>query len=86
MKKLLRTYLNWLERKFPDRIEVTVAEYNSLLARMDRLTDLQDATDEWAVKIKERIEKTEIAINNLNVTAGLGGLAADKFKMAPFSR
>lgn len=37
MKKALRGLLNWLERKFPDRVEVTTAEYKALNERVKLL-------------------------------------------------
>lgn len=37
MKKMLRGILNWLERKFPDRVVVTQKDYDATMVRVQKL-------------------------------------------------
>lgn len=83
MKKMLRALLGWLDRKFPDQVILTMDEHNALQGRIRALEGMANNQDEWSRKADERIKQADMAIKNLNVTLGLGGMA-DKFKTAPF--
>lgn len=85
MKSFLRQLLNWLDRKFPDKIIVTVADYLTLKAQIETLTKIGAQTDEWAKKQSERISKLESEITKLNVGMGFN-VVADKLKMGAFQR
>lgn len=37
MKKILRAVLNWLDRKFPDKVVVTQKDYDAMLGRVKNL-------------------------------------------------
>lgn len=60
MKKFLRSILSFLERKFPDRLEVTLQEYEALKARV-------------ALVDPDKIKRMEQEISKFNVHLGFGG-------------
>lgn len=65
MKSILRGILDFLERKFPDRLEVTLSDYQNIAATVgmhgDQISDM-------AV----RLQKLEAHISNLNLAMGFG--------------
>jgi hypothetical protein len=75
MKNLLRSILNWLDRKFPDRVEVTPEKFDTLLKRLDILEKAQIADT--------RIKAIETEITKLNVSLGFVGSVS---KLGPFQR
>ncbi len=79
MKKALKAFVAWLDRKFPDRITVTQAEYDALKTA---ITSLQAVINEG--KVVERLGKAESEINKFNASLGFaGGLVQ---KAGPFQR
>ncbi len=64
MRKLLRRFIEWSDKKWPDMVEVTMAEYLTLKAKIDVLEKSQ---------IGERLNKIEAEINKFNVSLGFSG-------------
>jgi len=85
MTKMLRALVEWLERKFPDKIIVTASDYENL--RLQGLKNENDfkKVDEWAKRIDERLKKIEAEINKFNAAFGFGGVAGN-LKAGPFQR
>lgn len=77
MKKALRALLAWLDRKFPDRVVVTLAEYNALKSQIEAI--------QKSVSI-ERIKKIESEINKFNAAMGFGNPLASQIQSIPFER
>jgi hypothetical protein len=73
-KKALKSLIDWLERKFPDRIEVTMAEWLALRAKIENIE-----------KVLQTMPKIEAEIAKFNVAMGFGGIQ-DKLKAGPFTR
>ena len=71
MKRFLRGVLNFLERKFPDKVEVTLERYTQLGATIA-------AQAEQLIKQEERIKALEMNVLNLNQAIGF---AAPKMGM-----
>lgn len=80
MKKLLRSILSFLDRKFPDQLVVTVKEYEEIKEAV-KLVSQRIATTETILaaykeesgKLVKKAEETEAAIGKLNLALGLSG-------------
>lgn len=70
-KRTLKAVVNWMDRKYPDKVVVTTEEYNKLKSQVGNITE-------------ERIKAIEVEINKFNVSLGFGGTVSQK--LAPFSR
>lgn len=79
MKRFLRALVSWLERKFPDKVTVTLEEWNKV---NDRLKFMEDEMK----KVPElRIKTIEQEITKFNVSLGFAGSVAKQFA-SPFQR
>ena len=58
MIKILKALVTWLEARFPERVVVTVADWEILKARVGNLSE-------------ERMKKVEEQIEKLNIANGL---------------
>ena len=65
MKKILKFILSQLEKRFPDKVVVTEADYQILKATVDKLAK-ESVTE-------ERIKKIEAEISKFNVSLGFMG-------------
>lgn len=74
MKRLLRSVLNFLERKFPDRIEVTVREYQDLHTELGQLNASYQLMSAEALKTSQRIKQLEDNLRELNANFGITGI------------
>ena len=63
MKSILRALLSFLERKFPDKVEVTVERYTQLGVTIASLS-------EQAIKHEERIKALETQMTNTSLALG----------------
>jgi hypothetical protein len=79
MKNLLKQFVAWLDRKFPDKVVVTEAEYRALKTKLDAIEAILGRYSE------ARIKKIEDEINKFNVSLGFGALMA-KTGLTPFER
>lgn len=79
MKKILRSILSWLDRKFPDKVVVTLAEYQKI---SDRIKAVEDDVAKFDIK---RLQHIESEINKFNVHMGFGGMMP-KILSAEFKR
>lgn len=78
MRGWLRSFLAWLDTRFPERVVITNAEFLKLkesVAKLEKLTANED-----------RILKLESEINKFNVAMGFGGSALPKGTVVPFQR
>ena len=64
MKRFLRALLNWLDRKFPDKIVVTQHDYDSLILKIQ---DLHVKLNE----LNEKVNKLDQNVLNLNQAMGM---------------
>ena len=63
MKSFLRAILNWLDRKFPDKLEVTPAEYGALVkGGLENTGHIE--------MLEARIKALETQMGNINLTLG----------------
>jgi wobble nucleotide-excising tRNase len=67
MRKALRGFLNWLDRRFPERVVVTQVEYVGLKAKVEALEKALEKVTE------ARLARIEAEISKLNVEMGFGG-------------
>lgn len=63
MKKALRILLNFLERKFPDKVEVRVSDLNGWVGR-------QAILEEEVKKLREMVDQMQSNLNNVNTALG----------------
>jgi hypothetical protein len=81
MKRLLKSLLNLLEKKFPDKVVVTEADYQILKATISAHDQqLTKALEKFS---DERLKKIEAEINKFNVSLGFMGQAVGR---QPFQR
>ena len=78
MKSLFKAIYEWLDRKFPDVVVITLKEYQELDARILKLE---------AAVTAEKIRAIEAEINKFNVSLGFGGtIDHNRNKQSPFQR
>lgn len=78
MRKMLRAFLAWCDKRFPERVVVTEAEFLTMKAQLDVVSKLLN---------EKRLEKIEAEINKFNVAMGFGGSTViPKGMVAPFQR
>ncbi len=65
MRKMLRYFLAWMDRRFPERVVVTQTEFVALKAKIDALPNPAISED--------RLRKIEQEINKFNVSMGFAG-------------
>lgn len=75
---MLKAIVAWMDRKWPDRVVVTQADYDGLKASIN---SLQIVLNEE--KVLERLKRIESEINKFNATMGL---SATLGKMGAFQR
>lgn len=63
MKAFLRAFLGWLDRKFPDKVLVTPADYQALHAGQATHTGQLSA-------LEVRIKALETQMSNINLAIG----------------
>lgn len=78
MRKQLRNLLDWMDKRFPEKVVVTSVEYAKMKEDLDSIKKAIGNVRE------ERLKKIEDEINKFNVSLGFG--VADKFRVAPFER
>ena len=76
MVKILRSIVTWLEKRFPEKVIVTLENYNDILKRVEALEKTYPP---------KRIQEIETELNKINVELGLGGLMQNSLR-APFQR
>ena len=74
MRGLLRSFLKWLDTRFPEKLTVTLADYQKL---QEKLNSFDFST------LEARLQKIEVAINNLSIHAGFGGSLLNMKGTAP---
>lgn len=77
MRSFLRSFLKWLDARFPEKVVVTQTEFIAMKEKLDALTKILN---------EKRLEKIEAEINKFNVHMGFGGTAIPKGAVAPFQR
>lgn len=77
MRKLMRGFLNWLDKRFPERVVITQAEFLTLKAQIEVLSKALS---------EERIKKIEAEISKFNVSMGFSGAPIPKMATAAFQR
>lgn len=77
MRKILRNFLNWLDRRFPEKVVITQAQFEKLQADVKKLVETSSEV---------RFQKIEAEINKFNVHMGFGGALVPKGMAAPFQR
>ncbi len=77
MRKALRSFLAWLDARFPERVVVTQTEFLMMKAQIDVISKLLN---------EKRLEKMEAEINKFNVHMGFGGTVIQKGQTVPFQR
>lgn len=66
MRKMLRSFLAWIDARFPERVVVTQAEFVKMRFEVDAASA--------AIKNQEtRLLRIESEINKFNVSMGFGG-------------
>ncbi len=80
MRKALRNFLAWLDKRFPERVVITQAAYDELLARIKAV---EDAAGKVTIA---RIAHIEAEINKFNLHMGFGGAVIPKGMAQPFQR
>ncbi len=76
IKHFLGSVYMWLEKKFPDKVVVSTADYLTLKARVDVMEKLIS---------EERLKTIENEINKFNISLGFGG-TIDRGIRQPFQR
>jgi len=64
MRTLLRNFIAWMDKRFPEKVVITQAEFLALRAQIDVLSKSVS---------EERIKKIEQEINKFNVSMGFAG-------------
>ena len=70
MRKLLRWFLGFLDRRFPEKVTVTKKDYDDLRVLALQFVDEHN-------KLSERVEKLEVSVRSHSAMMGLG--ATGKF-------
>lgn len=78
MRKVLRSFIGWLDRRFPERVVITQAEFEKLKQDMIKLSMLTSN--------EERLKKIETEINKFNIHMGFGGSVLPKGMERQFQR
>lgn len=74
MKRLLRWAIDFLERKFPDKVVVTAAKYNAL-------AEMQTAQAEKIAELTGRIGQLETGIRTISMQMGFAGKIPGEFSL-----
>ena len=64
MRHWLRSILNWMDKRWPEKVVITQAEFLTLKAQIDVLSKSL---------AEDRIKKIEQEINKFNVSMGFAG-------------
>lgn len=85
MIKFLKTIVLWLEKRFPEKVEITVSEYNSLFKTLSDYNQylqglntkiealeakLQAPVDNGIAELKADVEKVKSEVSKLHVVLG----------------
>lgn len=65
MLKLLRLFLKWADKRFPERVVITQSAYEDLI----RMTSQNTLT---TAELSAKIVKLEFEVNKFNVAMGFG--------------
>ena len=65
MKKLIRKLLAFLEAKFPDRVQVTLEEYNALYAQLGAYNQVLQAFDKKVYELNNELQALKAEPLNL---------------------
>lgn len=77
MRHLLRSFLAWLDKRFPERVVITQAEFLTMKAQIDVMIKILN---------EDRLKKIEAEINKFNLHMGFGGAVLPKSVVQPFQR
>lgn len=77
MRSMLRSFLAWLDARFPEKVVITQAEFLKMKADIEKFSGLLN---------EKRLEKIEAEINKFNVAMGFGGAVIPKGQTVPFQR
>jgi hypothetical protein len=79
MRHMLRRFLSWLDTRFPEKLEVTTAEYNALFETIGQMNVKLQQLDQ----VIEQVKKLTTQQSQLNVAMGFGstrGMGAQPFE------
>ena len=68
MKRILRAVLAFLDRKFPDRVEITLQEYKELREEMGMLNNAVQQMPKLDVALKALSDDLQLVKSNLGYT------------------
>lgn len=74
MKRFLRWTLDFLERKFPDKVVVTAAKYNAM-------TESQVAQAAKIVELTGRVGQLETSMRAMSMQMGFAGKIPGEFSL-----
>lgn len=77
MRSMLRAFLTWMDKRFPEKVVVTQTEFVAMKAKLEKLDVILN---------EKRLEKIESEINKFNVHMGFGGTVVPKGTAVPFQR
>lgn len=77
MRKWLRSFLHWLDTRFPEKIVITEAEFLKLKQAVQKIDELKP--------LEERLQRIEAEISKLNAHMGFGSVIP-KGMVSPFQR
>lgn len=61
MRKALRAFLGWLDRRFPEKVVITQAEYVAMKAKVDKMPP-----PEWFKQVDTELAKLNVASGFIN--------------------
>lgn len=78
MRGWLRSFLAWLDKRFPEKVVITQASYEALKAQVDKLSSANNA--------EARLKHLEAEVNKFNLHMGFGGAVLPPKMAQPFQR
>jgi hypothetical protein len=73
MIQLLKSFVEWLEKRFPPKVVVTLAEYEALQKSFETVYVKSMASGARLDALEARQKKIDEEINKFNVAMGLSG-------------
>lgn len=77
MRSMLRSFLAWMDKRFPEKVVITQTEFLKMKETIDAVSKAIN---------EKRLEKIEAEINKFNVAMGFGGAVIPKGAVAQFQR
>jgi hypothetical protein len=72
MIRLLKQIVNWLEARFPEKVEVRIEEYKALLLKVEQLEKTAVHVDAAKVLVNE-LQKVKDELASLKASFGFSG-------------